>query len=271
MGGIIQPKTRCCQLTFLKDFSYTLPSMNDETPSPALLHRQAIDAAISCNWQTAISLNQQILASEPQNTEVLNRLAKALFETGSYSEAKKIYNQVLEIDPYNTIAQKNLKKVTSLKKDGVQPNSQSMSLSPAMFLEEPGVTALVNLVKVAEPQKLLKLSPGTVVTLVPKKRGLSIIDANNVYLGAFPDDSAFHLLKLLKGGNKYTSIIKSVKPNGLTVLVREVYRSKKFKNQASFLDESRIVAFSSENISLIGESVGDDTDDSNPSADVLNA
>jgi hypothetical protein len=29
--------------------------MIDETPSPETLHKQAIDAAISCNWQNAIS------------------------------------------------------------------------------------------------------------------------------------------------------------------------------------------------------------------------
>ena len=243
--------------------------MIDGTTSPELLHKMAINAAISCDWKNAITLNQQLLETEPKNTEVLNRLAKALFETGSYSQAKKIYHQVLEIDPYNTIAQKNLKKVSSLKKDGVGPSSQFMSLSPSMFLEEPGVTSLVNLVKVAEPQKLLKLSPGTVVSLVPKKRSVSVTDSGNVYLGAFPDDSAFHLLKLLKGGNKYTSIIKSVKPNGLTVLVREIYRAKKFKNQASFLDDTRIVAYSSENIPLIGEGSSDENEDSVTSSESL--
>lgn len=248
--------------------SYTLPSMNDEITSPPELHKQAIDAAISCNWQNAIDLNQKILEVEPKNTEVLNRLAKALFETGSYSLAKKIYTQVLEIDPYNTIAEKNLKKASSLKKDGINSVSASMSLSPAMFLEEPGVTTLVNLVKIAEPQKLLKLSPGTVVNLVPKKRGVSVTDSRDIYLGAFPDDSSFHLLRLLKGGNKYMAIIKSVRPpSGLTVLVRETYRSKRFKNQASFLDESRVVAFSSENISLIER--GTEDDDSNQMAEDL--
>lgn len=246
--------------------------MIDGLSSPEQLHKQAIDAAITCNWQGAIDLNQLILEKDPKNTEVLNRLAKALFETGSYSQAKKIYNQVLEIDPYNTIAQKNLKKVISLKKDGVGSNSQSMALSPSMFLEEPGITALVNLVKVAEPQKLLKLSPGTVVNLVAKKRSVSVSDSRDVYLGAFPDDSAFHLLKLLKGGNKYTAIIKSVRPNGLIVLVREIYRSKKFHNQASFLDETRIVAFSSENISLMSERSSEDGDDSTSSAeDIINS
>lgn len=236
--------------------------MNQDSSVSPELHKQAINAAITCNWQTAIEINQQILQIEPQNTEVLNRLAKAFFETGSYSEAKKIYTQVLEIDPYNTIAEKNLKKAASLKKDGVVTGSQSMTLSPSMFLEEPGVTTLVNLVKIAEPQKLLKLSPGTVVTLVEKKRGVSVTDSKDVYLGAFPDDSSHHLLKLLKGGNRYMAIIKSVRPpSGLTIMVRETHRSKKFKNQASFLDESRIVAFSSENISLM-ERGSDESDES---------
>lgn len=246
---------------------YTLASMNDETPSSSDLHKQAINAAITCNWQTAIDINQKILETEPQNTEVLNRLAKAFFETGSYSEAKKIYTKVLEIDPYNTIAEKNLKKASSLKKDGAVASTGSMTLSPSMFLEEPGVTTLVNLVKIAEPQKLLKLSPGTVVNLVEKKRGVSVTDSKDVYLGAFPDDSSHHLLKLLKGGNKYMAIIKSVRPpSGLTILVRETFRSKKFKNQASFLDESRVVAFSSENISLMerGSDDAEDTEGTSP-------
>jgi tetratricopeptide (TPR) repeat protein len=259
-------------LTTFIQVPYTLASMIQESASPEELHKQAIHAAITCNWQTAIDLNQKILELEPQNTEVLNRLAKALFETGSYSQAKKIYTQVLEIDPYNTIAEKNLKKASSLKKDGIIPDSASMSLSPSMFLEEPGITTLVNLVKIAEPQKLLKLSPGTVVTLVEKKRGLSVTDSRGIYLGAFPDDSAFHLLKLLKGGNKFMAIIKSVRPpSGLTVLIRETYRSKKFKNQASFLDESRIVAFSSENISLAGERIADDSEETGPSSEDLPA
>mgnify|MGYP007080328753 CR=1 FL=1 len=63
------------------------------------------------------------------------------------------------------------------------------------------------------------------------------------------------------------SIIKSIRPpSGLTVLLRETYRSKKFKNQASFLEESRVVSFS-ENITLIER--GAEDDDSGNSGDDL--
>lgn len=223
----------------------------------------AISAALNCRWDEAVSLNQKMLDLSPENAQCLNRLAKAYFELGKYSQAKKAYAEVLRIDPYNSIAQKNLKKVNSLKKgDGIALPSQTMVISPALFLEEPGITTLVNLVKVAEPQKLLKLSPGTVVSLLEKKRGISVADGNHQYLGAFPDDCAFRLLRLIKGGNKYQVIIKSVRSNGLTVLIREVFRSKKFKNQASFLDESKAIAYSADNIPLISEGESSEGDDS---------
>lgn len=230
------------------------------------LYRQALDAALNCDWEKALEINLKLSKLLPGNTECLNRLAKSYFELGKYALAKKIYSQVLEIDPYNTIAQKNIKKISSFKKNanGLNHNGGGngllkASLSPSLFLEEPGVTKIVNLVKVAEPQKLLTLSPGSIVNLIAKKRGISIVDSYNQYLGALPDDSAHHLQKLITGGNKYQVIIKSVKNNGLSILIREVFRSKKFKNQASFLDESRVLAYSSDNISLMKEMPEDDT------------
>lgn len=216
------------------------------------LHRQAISEALSCNWVRCVELNKQILKLEPENPDCLNRLAKAYFELGRYSLAKKAYEEVLRIDPYNGIAQKNFKKVSSFKKNANIPlaNGHTSSISPALFIEEPCTTKLVNLTKVAEPQKLLTLFPGQEVYLVLKNRGVFVTNSHNQYLGVLPDDIGFLMRKLLTGGNKYVTLIKSIKPNGLTVLIREVFRSKKFKNQASFLDEARVLTFSSENISL---------------------
>ena len=51
-----------------------------------------------------------------------------------------------------------------------------------------------------------------------------------------PDDTAHLLTRLIKGGNKYELFIKSVRVNALSVLIRETFRSKRFKNQPSFLD-----------------------------------
>ncbi len=239
----------------------------DNDLAVAEFYKQALDAALNCEWEKAVELNNQILKITPESTDCLNRLAKAFFELGNYNQAKKLYSQVLEIDPYNSIAQKNLKKVSSFKKNGNGiinginggANRGNMLLSPSLFVEEPGVTKIVTLVKVAEPQKLLTLSSGTLVNLIVKKRGISVYDMSSTYLGALPDDSAHHLQKLIKGGNKYQIIIKSVKPNGLSIMIREIFRSKRFKNQASFLDESKILAFSSDNITLGTDRIEDDS------------
>lgn len=249
-------------LTINLRLPYTFSLMADEHSIPKL-QRLAIDAALNCKWQQALDYNLQINSSEPENTECLNRIAKAYFELGEFNQAKKYYQDVLKLDPYNTIAEKNLKRVSTIKKNGDGVLNTGSIIHPSMFIEEPGMTKSVTLVKAAEPQKLLTLSPGQMVVISPKKNGIVITDQRNQYLGALPDDIAHHLLRLLEGGNEYQALIKNVKSNSLVVLIRETFRSKKFKNQASFLDESRPFSYSSDNITLTTDGIADqDTTDS---------
>lgn len=221
------------------------------------LNRLAISAALKCEWNQALELNKRIIKLEPDNADCLNRLTKAYLELGKLSSAKRVCEEALKLDPYNSIAQKNLKKIMSFKKNGLknhsygEVNGHSTPLSVDLFLEEPGTTKVVSLIKVAEPQKLLTLSAGQLVSLVTKNKGVFVTDSNKQYLGVLPDDTGFHLRKLINGGNKYIAVIKSIKSNGLTILLKEVFRSKKFKNQASFLNEARVLSYSSENISII--------------------
>lgn len=233
------------------------------------LSKLAIQKALNCEWEQALEINLELIKEDPQNIECLNRIAKAHFELGHYSDCKKLYEQVLGIDPYNPIAIKNLKRVSSFKKDGngISSNHNGNTLSASYFLQEPGITKSVTLIKVAEPQKLLTLSAGQIVNLVTKNRGIVITDFQNNYLGALPDDTAHHLLKLIKGGNKYQAFIKSVKPNNLALIIREVFRSKKFKNQASFLDDAKILSYSSDSLSLLAANNDSDGDDSMPESD----
>jgi tetratricopeptide (TPR) repeat protein len=236
--------------------------MADEN-STVRLQKLAIDCALNCQWQQALDYNLKINTNEPENTECLNRIAKAYFELGEFNQAKKYYQDVLKLDPYNTIAEKNLKRVSNIKKNGEGVLNTGTIIHPSMFIEEPGMTKSVTLVKAAEPQKLLTLSPGQMVVISPKKNGIVITDQRNQYLGALPDDIAHHLLRLMEGGNQYQALIKNVKSNSMIVLIRETFRSKKFKNQASFLDESRPYSYSSDNITLTTDGISDqDSSDS---------
>lgn len=220
----------------------------DHSPLAPSLYQKAIDAALDSRWEDALKINKKIIKSDPQNVDALNRQAKAYIELGKTNLAKKYYALVLKIDPYNPIALKNLKIIKSLKPNGQSGNWPRQrrdgrtdchsKLSPSLFLQEPGKTKMVNLLKVAEPQKLSHLFCGMKVEMAVKNRKITIVDGGGNYLGVLPDDISYRLLKLSKGGNKYELFVKSIKVNGLSVIIKEVFRSKRFKNQPSFLEYS---------------------------------
>ncbi len=219
----------------------------DTSPNLTLLNDQAIDAALNSNWDVALKINKQIIKADPQNVDALNRQARVYMEMGKGNLAKKYYSEALKFDPYNPIAIKNLKIIKSFKPNGVEyvPGTNGYSrLSPSLFLQEPGKTKIVSLLKVAEPQKLSQAFCGMRVEMVIKNRGITIVDLNGNYMGVMPDDISHLMFRLLKGGNKYDLFIKSIKVNGLSILIKEVHRSKKFKNQPSFLDNSDSVVTS---------------------------
>lgn len=213
--------------------------MDSISPQSSNLNTAAIDAALESNWDEALKLNKQIIKLDPQNIDALNRQARAYMELGRCNLAKKYYSEVLKIDPYNPIAQKNLKIVKAFKSNGLLPVSNGINkLSASLFLQEPGKTKIVGLLNVAEPQKLSQAFCGMKVEMIIKNRKITITDSRDNYLGVLPDDISFRLLKFLKGGNKYELFIKSIKVNGLSVLIKETHRSKRFKNQPSFLEFS---------------------------------
>ncbi|MBI3103417.1 hypothetical protein HYZ05_00595 [Candidatus Daviesbacteria bacterium] len=213
--------------------------MDPNPPQPFNLIRLAIDAALSSRWDEALKLNKQIIKKDPQNIDALNRQARAYMEMGRCNLAKKYYCEVLKIDPYNPIALKNLKIVKAAKSANLQPVSNGVNkLSASLFLQEPGKTKIVTLLHICEPQKLSSAFCGMMVKMMIKNRKITIVDLQDNYLGVLPDDISFRILRFLRGGNKYELFIKSIKVNSLSVLIREVYRSKKFKNQSSFLENS---------------------------------
>lgn len=224
------------------------------------LHQTAINAALTSNWQQAIDFNLEILEAEPKSVEALNRLGRAYFEIGKLSESKESFDKSLINDPYNQIAAKFIKRIETCKKknpkikNNLGSNHNCPQVDSDLFIEEPGKTKLITLLKVAEPQKLSLLSPGALVNLNIKNKIITIHDVDGEYLGVLPDDLSRHLVRLIHGGNKYQAIIKTTKINGLSILIRETYRSVRFKNQPSFLDNLNMAqTYSSDNIVIFDE------------------
>lgn len=210
----------------------------DSSSLPSSNTQKAIDAALDSNWEEALKINKKIIKLDPQNVDALNRQAKAYLELGKGNLAKKYYSEVLKFDSYNPIALKNLKIMKSFKANCKSQNRSNCHdrLSPTLFLQEPGKTKMVSLLNVAEPQKLSQTYPGMKVRMIVKNRKVTIVDPNDTYLGVLPDDISHHLCKLFKGGNKYELFVKSIRVNSLSVIIKETFRSKRFKNQPSFLE-----------------------------------
>lgn len=204
------------------------------TEDAILLAKMAADAALSSNWSEAIAINQKILKTNQEDVEALNRLARAQVCTGEIDKAQKTYKKVLELDPYNIIANKNLNKINASNGSG---NGKSITFSPnlsSLFLSEPGKTKVVGLLNLAPPTVLAVLNYGEEVRLIVKTHAVAVTTTESVYIGALPDDIAHKLIAFITGGNKYEAFVKSVTPKSLTIFVRETERSEKFTNQPSF-------------------------------------
>lgn len=193
--------------------------------------QQAIQAAIGGEWQKAARLNRQILKINPQDTEALLRLANANTQLGKIKEATKIYESVLKVDPHNNFAQKSITKIKKIKPSQKIAAQHSLNSS---FLEEPGKTKTAMLVHPAYTQVTARLDAGERVLLTPRRRRISLTTETGLYIGRLPDDLSFKLLGLIRRGNKYEAVVKSVNGNQVKIFIREIYRSAKLETTPSF-------------------------------------
>lgn len=194
----------------------------------------AINLALSGNWEEAAKINREILSQNPEDVEALCRLARAYAELGKISQARETTKKVLEIDPVNTIALKCSEKWKTLKKIDHHPLNSTTSES---FLEESGKTKLITLLNLGDSKVFTNLDPGEEVQLFSHPHKVSINTQDGKYIGRLPDDIAARLKNLIKAGNKYQALIKSVEPKEVTVFVREVEKGTKAPNIPSFPTE----------------------------------
>lgn len=196
--------------------------------------RTAIGFALSGNWKEAVSINLEILKTSPDDVDSLNRLARAYAELGEITNATAATKKALEIDPVNPIALKCAEKW----KSGINKSpSKTSQNSSETYLEEPGKTKLITLVNLGSPEAFSSLSPGEEVKLTCHTHKLSVISGDDKYIGKIPDELAIRLRNLMKAGNKYQALVKSVNAKEVTVFVREVERGTKAPDIPSFPTE----------------------------------
>lgn len=199
------------------------------------LAQKAVDNALAGRWAEAVETNKKILKETPSDVDALNRLARAFSELGDIASARKTAEKVLKIDPINTIATKCLDKwkgASKFKKE----KDVTIDVVDA-FLEEPGKTKMVTLLHPGDEKKFANLDPGEQVKLIPFAHRVSVMTSDGVYIGRLPDDLATRLKSLMKLGNKYRVLVKSIDAKKIDVFIRELQRGKLAMDVNSFPPE----------------------------------
>lgn len=195
----------------------------------------AISLALQSRWAEALAANKAILEIFPTDVDAWNRLGKALAELGRHDEARDAYKRALEIDSGNTIARKNLERLSGLKgatRHPVAPNSTR--LDPRLFIEERGKTVVTSLQNVAPKDVLARVPAGDQVVLRSQGRSIRVETNRGELIGQIEPRLALRLLKLMEGGNRYVAAITSLTDNVAKVIIREVYQAPALAGRVSF-------------------------------------
>lgn len=196
--------------------------------------KQAVALAMEGRWEEAVAANKSLLESFPNDVDAFNRLAKACMELGDYPQARAAYEKAIKVDPYNTIAQKNLSRLSHLGEAEVSLEGGFHKVEPQQFIEEVGKAGVVKLCHLAPPEILAKTVAGGRVSL--KVEGSNLIAGNSrgEYLGQVEAKHGQRLIKLMEGGNKYTATIVSLTEEVIAVIIREVYQHPSQAGRFSF-------------------------------------
>ena len=212
--------------------------MSYQEEEPVRLRRRtskyAVALAMQGRWKEAVAANKNLLESFPNDVDAYNRLGRAYMELGEYSLSKEAYGRAIELDPYNVIAEKNLRRLSHLGEATVGAEGGSHKVEPEHFIEETGKAGVVNLYHLAPEEILARMVAGDRVYLKIEGSSLIVEDGRGEYLGRVEPRHGQRLIKLMEGGNKYTATIVSSAEEMVTIIIREVYQDPSQAGRLSF-------------------------------------
>ncbi|HLY63967.1 MAG TPA: tetratricopeptide repeat protein [Chloroflexota bacterium] len=194
---------------------------------------QAISLARQSRWEEAAEVNERLIQAFPNDADALNRLGKALTELGHYPRALDAYARALAADPTNTIAQKNVARLKTLKDDGAAPPPQQ-KYDPTLFIEEPGKTAVTMLVNLAAPEVLAPLAAGDQLTLQVNGNIIEAHDPRDQVVGQLEPKITLRLLPLMTSGNEYAVAVTAIDGHQVKAIIRETYQHPDNASKVSF-------------------------------------
>ena len=195
--------------------------------------KEAIDMAMQGRWNEAIAVNSEIIEDFPDDVDASNRLGRAYMETGQYSKAREAYGRAVENDPYNAIANRNLRRLNDLQ-DSDEAEVDEEGVEPHHFIEEIGKAGVVTLYELAPKETRARMVAGDKVYLKVDGSYLNVENSRAVYMGKVDPKYAQRLARLMLGGNKYTASVVKSTMDMMTVIIRETYQDPGQAGKLSF-------------------------------------
>lgn len=196
--------------------------------SLASLTKRAIDLALKSQWKEAILLNQEILDKDPNNIDAKIRLGRAYLQTKDFYRAKKIFKEVLELDPINQIALKNYKMAFEKKIE----KTHTEATNPKSLIIEPGTTTEAELIITAKRIMASDFAHGEELNVKVDKKVVNIFKNNK------NEETLIGIIE-----NDYVSKLNSAKAQGANIKANFVNGNEK---KIKIIIKSSVPVFRSE-------------------------
>src|SRR5947199_5858489 len=194
----------------------------------------AIQQALASQSEEAFTTNRNILNLFPNEAEAYNRLGKAYSELGQYVEARQAYSQTLKYSPNNTIARKNLERLSQLQEEPVQLHTGTERIDPRLFIEETGKTGMTELLNIGSPSVIAKVGVGDRVQLHVIGHTLLVRNTAGEDIGQVEPRLANRLINFMEGGNRYAAAILGLENGHVRLIIREEYQHPNMFGKVSF-------------------------------------
>ena len=195
--------------------------------------KEAIDLAMQGKWREAVEINREILENFPRDVDACNRLGRAYMELGQLANATEAYSRTVELDPYNAIANRNLRRISDMDQSESE-DVDTDEVAPRQFIEEIGKSGTTALEEIAPKEKRARMVSGDRVFLKVDNNTLIVENRRGEYMGRVPARYAQRLVRLILGGNEYAATIVTSKADELSVIIRETYQHPSQMGKLSF-------------------------------------
>jgi tetratricopeptide (TPR) repeat protein len=223
---------------------------------------QAVKLAVNSRWDEAVSANREMVKLFGDDAETLNRLGKALSEVGQVTDARKVYGRAIELDPTNTIARKNLDRLSTMKDVAVATHAPSQ-LDTRLFVEESGKATVATL-QAVDTARAAVLDPGDLVDLQVQGNAVNVVTQAGEYIGMVEPRIGLRMARMMAAGNQYSAALVTTSGE-LKVMLRETFQAPSQVGRVSFPQarSSEIRAYTRRGL-LRGEDMDFPEDDDEP-------